>query len=158
VPLLTCPAGYLSFIPGPALLLGTTQSTSLSTAAEYDPALIVAGMLSHPGVTASAGSSILRWTAHDRWIESEVASDDASVWSGSPLEMSCNFSDLLSLWLSVLRGCSAVWLHDEECTMFSPSTYCDAFVRPRVAKLLGPVAVDAARDLRECQALLSGTR
>jgi len=170
---LQCSAGDLSFISGPAPLRGTTYSTELVECVEYSVTKVEQAILAHPGVEMSVleGGSVVEddadallfaWRDEDRRIELEIADDRDSSWSGSPIEVSCAFSDLLELWRTITVTCPFVWLHDSDCCMFSPAAYLAEVVQPTLATEFASsdanVRDAAAQELERCRKIVGASQ
>lgn len=120
------PLRQLSLVPGPSPVLGTMSSTDLQSLAEYDIAHVRKALLTHPGMVDHG--DLLLWCESDRCIELDFTlfdSPERSLWGGSNLSTRCFFADLLRLWRTISISCPATWLHNSDCTMYSPGTFVE---------------------------------
>jgi hypothetical protein len=49
-------------------------------------------------------------------------------WGGSPLKGQCSVHRLLSLWESIREKFPAVWLHNNECEIYTPESFRQLFL------------------------------
>jgi hypothetical protein len=164
------PLRHLSLIPGPSPVVGMMQSTELDDMVEY-PLDLVEGAFARiptiertilddpPGVVFFE----LRRASRKVLVELDPRDDPASkLWLGSPLETDCLFSDLLEVWRDVCATCPATWLHNAECTMWSPEAFVDQVAIPALLPALNnpnaPIRARAARERERYDHLLREIR
>jgi hypothetical protein len=152
------PLRHLSLIPGPAAVVGTMQSTDLDDRVEYELDRVEAAFASLPTIGRTNLDDPegvvffeLRRGSRKVLVEIDPRDDPASrLWFGSPLETDCLFGDLLDVWHHLWTTCPATWLHNAECTMWSPEAFVDQVARPALLPALtNPDDLVRARAVRE---------
>ena len=134
----------LAFIPGPENVDWIEDSQSIEFFEDYSPFAVKNGFLAHPnisfeGIVDEINTWRFRWSGGDRFICLNMTTFDGtndSSWGGSNLiETNCLYSDILSLWLAIREKFPAIWLHDEDCNVYSGRAFVADFALPRMGKL-----------------------
>jgi hypothetical protein len=159
------PLRELSFIPGPAPVRGTCSSVDVHSVASYPIDSVRRAFCSFAGVTESTVGGdawLFEWRSKSRTLLVDLEpfeNDEWPFWSGSSLQADCLFSDLLEFWIAIAQSLPRVWLHNADCTMFSPSSFVTTVAAPAVAVALesadSSVQHRAKRELARYEELVS---
>ena len=121
-----------SLIPGPPHVDRILQSDLLDDVARYALKDVADTFDSFPGIHRigrgrDPWSWKWRWEHDRRSIALDFSLLDPSAkpatWGGSRLDLNCEIEDLMRFWRHVLRKQPAIWLHGDDCLMFTPTTY-----------------------------------
>src|SRR5690242_15472743 len=120
----------LDLIPGPPHRQEVLDSQSIHDIAQYPIDTVAACFDRYPGMRRIGRGHDpwhwkWKWQEGDRTIDLNFTLFEAEppTWGGSKLEPSCTINDLLTLWRHVLQQFPAVWVHDEDCKMYTPQTF-----------------------------------
>lgn len=132
----------LALIPGPKNIEWTDDSQSMDIDAHYTADKIRTALLAYSftqlpdGTTDDIHSWRFRWSAGDRYITLNMTTFDGtstSPWGGSNIvECHCFFSDVLNIWMALRKSLPCIWLHDDDCTVYSIRAFVREFAMPRL--------------------------
>lgn len=127
----------LQLVPGPITLVEPAVSFGTHEVVAYSPDRVAKTILSYPGTrlleppTPSWWQWKTRCEADSGYIEVDMSIFDIEppVWGGSNLNFKCTPQYLLNFWLHVRGVCPAAWLHDTQCNLYSPESFCKNFLK-----------------------------
>lgn len=120
------------------------SSIELQQVPEYKVEVVRDAFRALPGmaevtINDREGLSMFEWRESTRTILTKVEAPDSAdwpFWSGSPIEAHCTFRDLLEIWIGLALQLHQVWLHNSNCTMFSPESFVEQIAAPALHSAL----------------------
>lgn len=117
-----------AFVPGPPGLEGMVMSHMMEDEpAEYSPGDFAKAFMAVSGAELVKSSSPDWWSWKAAWIGDEDAFEVGMTlfetspphWGGSPIEGATSAREVLSAWRTLARTLPGVYLHNEDCEMFT---------------------------------------
>jgi hypothetical protein len=126
-----------SLIPGPEIITGSILSTELKDVAEYSIENIMKSISELPNcnIIKEAIPSIWEWKAKweilNQFIIFGMSSfdEDNKIWGGSELEIKATSESLYLLWILLRIKYKRIWLHNEECRIYSPEIFKNEYYK-----------------------------
>ncbi len=123
-------------VPGPLTLTDPAYSIQIDESVDYPPKVVEQAILSVPNtrLLSTSKPSWWEWKAQHTAADGEVLvsfslfETTPVLWGGSSLEIDCGPRSLLEFWLKIRESCPAIWLHDEDCRLYSPDGFREVFL------------------------------
>ena len=126
-----------AFVPGPPELDGTTLSHMVEVEpVKYSPGDFAKAFMAVSGAELVNSGSPDWWSWKAAWIGDEDAFEVGMTlfetspphWGGSPIEGAQSAREVLSVWRDLARKLPGVYLHNEDCEMFSLEAFQARFL------------------------------
>lgn len=144
---LACRSEAVAIIPGPLQFQEPYYSTAMYQMEMYPAREVIACFSSLAGVTLLQRGSEegvgwydwkWRWEQADRRIDIGFSIFDEPeypiFWGGSELNTDCLYADILRLWRALQSRLPAVWVHGDDCRVYTPPSFVETFVWPALER------------------------
>jgi hypothetical protein len=121
---------HFALVPGPRSFEEPFHSYCVNEIAEYAPESIADTLLSIPGIRVLHAAEPSWWEWEAVWEEGDrmillgmTLFEDSGYWGGTKLECDCTLADILNLWVAVRINHPSVWLHGDDCRVYTPQSF-----------------------------------